>query len=262
LFLDKNSDEFTWRTSNLTGVSRDIIEHKLEVNPSARPKEHMLHKMSDEKITAVKAEVQRLLDASFIREVYYPSWLANVVMVKKKNDKWRMCTDFIDLNKCCLKDDFLLTRIDKIVDSVAGCEIMALLDCFSGYHQIWFREEDQEKMSFIMPFGTYYYLRMPEGLKNVGPTFCRMTKVILKEQLETSVFSYVDDIVVASRKKKTQLQDFAKTFATMRKAQLKLNPEKCVFGVSRGKVLGCLVSVKGMEANPDKIKAIVCMKPL
>jgi hypothetical protein len=262
LFLDKNSDVFTWRTSNLTGVSRDIIEHKLEVNPSARPKEHRLRKMSDEKITTVKAEVQRLLDASFIREVYYPSWLTNVVMVKKKNGKWRMCTDFIDLNKFCLKDDFLLTRIDKIVDSVAGCEIMALLDCFSGYHQIWFQEEDQEKMSFIMPFGTYYYLRMPEGLKNAGPTFCWMTKVILKEQLETSVFSYVDDIVVASRKKKTQLQDFAKTFATMRKAQLKLNPEKCVFGVSRGKVLGCLVSVKGMEANPDKIKAIVCMKPL
>jgi hypothetical protein len=86
-FLDKNSDIFSWRTSDITGVSRDIIEHKLEVNPSARPRKQRLHKMLDEKIIAAKVVVQRLLDAGFIREVYYPSWLADVVMVKKKNGK-------------------------------------------------------------------------------------------------------------------------------------------------------------------------------
>jgi hypothetical protein len=182
-------------------------------------------------------------------------------MVKKKNGKWRMCTYFTDLNKSYLKDDFPLTRIDKVVDYAAGCETMALLDCFSGYHQIWLREEDREKTSFITTFGTYCYLRMPEGLKNPGSTFCRMMKVILREQLERNVFAYVDDIVVARKKKGTQLQDLAETFTNMRRAQLKLNPEKCVFGVSRDKVLGCLVSVKGIEANPYKIKAIVCMKP-
>jgi hypothetical protein len=204
-FLNKNNDVFTWRTSDLMGVSRDIIEHKLEVNPSARPRTQRLRKMSDEKVTAAKAVVQRLLDARFIPQVYYLSWLAKVVMAKKKNDKWRMCTDFTNLNKCCTKDDFPQTRIDKVVDSAAGCEIMALLDCFLGYHQIWLQEEDQEKTSFITPFGTYCYHRMPEGLKNAGPTFCRMTKVILKEQMEMNVFAYVDDIVVASRKKETQL---------------------------------------------------------
>jgi hypothetical protein len=152
--------------------------------------------------------------------------------------------------------------IDKVVESIAGCKIMALLDCFSRYHQIWLRKEDEEKTSFITPFGTYWYLRMLEGLKNAGLTFCRMTKAILKEQMEIHVFTYVDDIVVASRKKETQLLDLAETFANMHRAQLKLNSEKCVFGVSRGKVLGCLVSVKGIEANPDKINAIVHMKPL
>jgi hypothetical protein len=135
-FLDKNSNVFAWRTSDLTGVSRDIIEHKLEVDHSARPKKQRPCKMSDEKVVAAKMEVQRLLDAGFIREVYYPSWLANIVMVKKKNGKWRMCTYFTDLNKCCPKDNFPLTRIDKVVDSTAGCEVMTLLDCFSGYHQI------------------------------------------------------------------------------------------------------------------------------
>jgi hypothetical protein len=130
-----------------------------------------------------------------------------------------MCTDFTNLNKCCLKDDFPLTRIDKVVDSATGCEVMALLDYFSGYHQIWHRGKDQEKTSFITPLHTYCYLRMPDGLKNVGPTFCRMMKVILKEEMEMNVFAYVDDIVVASRKKETQLQDLAETFVNMQKAQ-------------------------------------------
>jgi hypothetical protein len=97
-FMDKNSEVFAWRTSDLMGVSRDIIEHKLQVNPSTKPRKQKLCKMSDEKVAVAKAEVQRLLDAGFIHEVLYPSWLANVVMVKKKNGRWRMCTDFTDLN--------------------------------------------------------------------------------------------------------------------------------------------------------------------
>jgi hypothetical protein len=88
--LDKNNAIFTWATSDLIGASRNIIEHKLYVNPSAKPKEQKLRKMSDEKIAAAKAEVQRLLDTGFIREVEYPTWLANVGMVKKKNGKWQI----------------------------------------------------------------------------------------------------------------------------------------------------------------------------
>jgi hypothetical protein len=93
--------------------------------------------MSDENGAAAKAELLRLLDVGFIREVLYPNWLANVIMVKKKNGKWRMCMDFTNINKCCLKDDFLLLRIDKVVDSITGCKTMALLGCFFGYYQIW-----------------------------------------------------------------------------------------------------------------------------
>jgi hypothetical protein len=103
---------------------------------------------------------------------------------------------------------------------------------------------------------------MPEGLKNAGPTFCGMTKAILKEQMERNVFAYVDDIVAASRKKETRIQDLVETSSNMCRAQLKLNPKKCVFDVQMGRVLGCLVSVKGIEANLDKINAIVHMKPL
>jgi hypothetical protein len=106
----------------------------------------------EERVEAVKVKVQRLLDAGFIREVRYPQWLANIMMLRKKNGKWRMCTDFTDLNKCYPKDDFPLARIDQIIDSTAGCDTMAVLDYILGYHQMWPLREDDEKTSFITPF--------------------------------------------------------------------------------------------------------------
>jgi hypothetical protein len=136
------------------GVSRDVMEHQLQVNPSAKPKKQKLQKMSNEKAEASRAEVQRLLDVGFIREVTYSQWLANVVMVRKRNGKWQMCTDFTNLNKCFPKDNFPLTRINKMVNFIAGCDMMVLLDCFSRYHQIWIRREDEEKTTFITPFDT------------------------------------------------------------------------------------------------------------
>jgi hypothetical protein len=138
---------------------------------------------------------------------------------------------------------------------------MALLDYFSGYHQIWLRKEDKKKTSFITPFGTYCYMRMPEGLRNAVPTFSRITKTALEDQVGRNVFSYVDDIVVASKKRALYISDLTETFTNMREVKLKLNPEKCIFRVTFGRVLGCLVSTKGIEASPDKIKAILQMQP-
>jgi hypothetical protein len=100
-------------------------------------------------------------------------------MVKKANGKWRMCIDFTDLNKACPKDEFPLPIIDSLVDVTASSELMSLLDCYSGYHQIWMKKEDEPKTSFITPSGTYCYLRMPEGLKNAGGSFIRMTAKVL-----------------------------------------------------------------------------------
>jgi hypothetical protein len=136
----------------------------------------------------------------------------------------------MDLNKCYPKDDSPLARIDKIVDSTAGCEMMALLDCFYGYHQIWLRKEDEEKTSFITPFGMYCYPKMPEGLHNKGVAFCKMTKATLKDQVARNIISYVDDIVVASKKKTSYISNLAETFTNIHKARLKLNPEKCIVG--------------------------------
>jgi ribonuclease HI len=123
------------------------------------------------------------------------------------------------------------------------------------------KEEDKASTSFITPFGTYCFLRMPEGLKNAGSTFSRLTKSVLESQVGRNIFTYMDDIVIASRNKEDHLDDLTDTFANMRYARLRLNPEKCVFGVRQGKILGYLVSHRGIEANPTKIQAIINMTP-
>jgi hypothetical protein len=164
-FLFNNKDVFAWTTNDLCGVNRDVIEHSLNVDPSFKPRKQRLQKISEDKAEGARNEVKRLLSAGVIREVTYPEWLANTVMVKKANGKWRMCIDFTYLNKACPKDEFALPIIDSLVDAAASSELMSLLDCYSGYHQIWMKNEDEPKTSFITPSGTYCYLRMPEGLK-------------------------------------------------------------------------------------------------
>jgi hypothetical protein len=260
-FLFNNKDVFVWTANDLYGVNRDVIEHSLNVDPSFRTRKQKLQKMSDDKVEGARNEVKRLLSAGVIREVTYPEWLANTVMVKKANGKWRMWIGFTDLNKACLKDEFPLPRIDSLVDAASSSEQMSLLDCYLGYHQIWMKKEDEPKTSFITPSGAYCYLRMPEGLKNSRGSFSRMTAKVLHSQIGRNVLTYVDDIIVKSTKLEKHVVDLQETFANFRQAGLKLNPEKCVFRVKKGKFLGCLVSIKDIEANPRKIEAILRMEP-
>jgi hypothetical protein len=129
-------------------------------------------------------------------------------MVKKSNGKWRMCTNFTNLNKACPKDEFLLPRIDSLIDTIATLELMSLLDCYSGYHQIWMEKEDEPKTSFITPSGTYCYLWMVEGLKNDGGSLSRMTTKVLSTQIGRNMLTYIDDIIVRSMKHENHISDF------------------------------------------------------
>jgi hypothetical protein len=139
-FLFNNKDVFVWSANDLYGVNRDVIEHSLNVDPAIRSRRQKLRKMSEDKAEGARNEVKRLLSAGVIREVTYPELLANTVMVKKANGKWRMCIGFTDLNKVCPKDEFPLPRIDFLVDATATSELMRLLDCYLGYHQIWMKK--------------------------------------------------------------------------------------------------------------------------
>jgi hypothetical protein len=169
--------------------------------------------------------------------------------------------DFISLNKACPKDPYPLPRIDQIVDSTAGYDLLCFLDAFSGYHQIKMAREDEEKTAFITPYGVYYYVCMPFGLKNAGATFQRLMRKALGAQMGRNAEAYVDDIVIKTRESHTFIEDLEETFANPRKVNIKLNPTKCAFGVPSGKLLGFLVSHRGIEANPDKAKAIEEMRP-
>ena len=106
--------------------------------------------------------------------MYYPDWLANVVMVKKANRKWRIYVDFTNLNRSCLKDNYPLPQIDSLVDSTARHQLLGFMDTFSGYNQIKLNEANQEKTSFVTSQGLFYYKVMPFGFKNVGATYQRL----------------------------------------------------------------------------------------
>ena len=189
----------------------------------------------------------------FIREVYYPDWLANMVMVRKANGKWRMCVDFTDLNKAGTKDSYPLPRIDWLVDSKTGHKLLSFMDAFSGYNQIRMDETDQEKTSFVTSQGLFCYKVMPFRLKNAGATYQRLVNHMFRPRIGRNVEVHVDDVLMKNQNEEIHLDNLQETFDTLWQYNMKLNPSKCAFGVSSGKFLGFMVLHRGIEANPDKI---------
>jgi hypothetical protein len=245
----------------MPGVPRELVEHKLKVYPQARPIRQKLCRFTPDKREAIRAELARLVAAGFIREVLHPEWLANHVLVLKRNKvDWRMCVDYTDLNKHCPKDPFGLPRIDQVVDSTAGCSMLSFLDCYSGYHQIILAKEDEEKTAFIAPFGAFCYISMSFGLKNARATSQRAIQTCLADHWGKRVEAYVDDVVIKTENSENFIEDLQLVFNSLRRYRWKLSLEKCVFGVPAGKLLGFIVSHRGIEANPKKIEAIMRME--
>jgi hypothetical protein len=170
-----------------------------------------------------------------------------------------VCVDYTSLNKNCPKDPFPLPRIDQIIDSTARCARLSFLDAYSSYNQIKLKKEDEEKTAFITPYDMFCYQVMPFGLKNAGATYQQMMQNSLRSQIGRNIQVYIDDVVNTIRKGKSLISDLAKTFDNLNRYKFKLNPTKCSFGVSAGQLLGFLVSARGIEANPEKIQAILTM---
>ena len=203
----------------------------------------------------------RLKQARAIKGVFYPEWLANTVVVKKKNGKWRVCVDFTDLNKACPKDPFPMPKIDKLVDATVGHPRMSFLDAFQGYHQIPLALDDQEKTAFVTPIGNYYYKVMPFSLKNVGSIYQRMMTRMFELQLGKNIEIYIDDMVVKSKAVSEHVGDLRDIFEILRKHKLHLNASKCSFDVGSGKFLGYMVTHLGIKVNSDQVKAINSLQP-
>jgi len=145
------------------------------MDPQVQPVHQRRRNFNEERRLVIRKETKKLLDVGHIREIQYPEWLANVVLVKKANGKWRMCVDFTDLNKACSKDSYPLSSIDALVDNASGCKLLSFLDAFSGYNQIRMHPRDKCKMAFMTELSYYCYKVMPFGLKNAGATYQRLT---------------------------------------------------------------------------------------
>jgi hypothetical protein len=221
-----------------------------------------MRRFGDEKRRAIAKEISKLLKAGFMKEVIHMKWVANPMLVPNKNTKvLRMCVDYTGLNKACPKDPFPLPRIDQVINSTVGSELLCFLYAYSGYHQIKMKESDQLATSFITPYGTYCYITMPFGLKNAGATYqCTMQKC-LADQIGRNIHAYVDGIAVMSKKQDGLIADLQETFNNLRKYNMMLNPMKCVFGVLAGQLLGFIISHRGIEVNSEKIKAILDISP-
>jgi hypothetical protein len=171
-----------------------------------------------------------------------------------------MCIDYTDLNKACKKDPFNQPQIDQVMDYTTSCSLLSFLDCYSGYHQIPLKKEDQIKTSFITLFSDLYYTMMLFGLKSVGATYQRGMQWCLHTQLGCNAKAYVDDVVVKTREDDGLISDLAETFDNLRKFKMKLNLEKCIFGVPSRKLHGYMVSRCGIDPNLEKVSAIMKMK--
>jgi hypothetical protein len=168
----------------MPGVPRELVEHALNVDPKAKLVKQPLRQFDKPKRKAIAAELHRLENAGFIREIKASTWVSNPVIFPKKNtDVQRVCVDYTSLNKHCSKDPFPLPRIDQIIDSTAGCARLSFLDTYSGYNQIKLKKEDEEKIAFITPYGIFCYQVMPFSLKNAGATYQRMMQNCLGSQI-------------------------------------------------------------------------------
>ena len=259
--LIEYKDVFAWSYDDTPGLSTDLVVHKLPTYPDFSPVQQKQRKFKTDMSDKIKEEIMKQLNANVVRVAQYTTWLANVVPVPKKDGKIRVCVDYRDLNKASPKDNFPLPNIHILVDNCAKHEIQSFVDCYAGYHQILMDETDAEKTAFTTPWGTYCYRVMPFGLKNAGATYMRAMTTIFHDMMHKEVEVYVDDVIIKSKTQVDHVYDLRKFFERLRKYNLKLNPAKCAFGVPSGKLLGFIISRRGIELDPAKVKSIRELPP-
>nr|GEX06374.1 reverse transcriptase domain-containing protein [Tanacetum cinerariifolium] len=174
-------------------------------------------------------------------------------------ENWRMCVDFKDLNKACLKDGYPLLKIDWKVESLYGYPFKCFLDAYKGYHQIKMAKEDEEKTSFTTSHGLFCYSKMSFGLKNARATYQRLVDKAFQKQIGRNLEVYVDDLVIKSCTKEEVIRDIEETFKTLKEINMKLNPKKCTFRMREGTFLGYKVNPNGLKVCPDKVEAVLSL---
>ena len=212
--------------------------------------------MKSEIILEIKEEVEKQLKASFLTAIAYSNWVANIVPMPKNDRKVCICVDYRDLNQASPKNNFPLPHIDTLVDNTATNRFFSFMNGFSSYNQIKMVKEDKAKIAFTIHWGTYAYDVMPFGLKNTGATYQRAMVTLFHDMMHKEIEVYVGDMIAKFCIAKDQLVDLRKLFKRLIKYKLRLNPNKCVFGASSGKLLSFIVSQRGIKVDPAKVQAI------
>jgi hypothetical protein len=191
-------DIFAWSYEDLKVFDTEIIHHKIPLKPGSKPIRKKSRQCNPLLLPIIEKELKRLLESKIIVPLRYSEWVANLVPVRKKNREIRLCVDFRNLNRCSLKDNYPLTKMDHISQRVVGAKRIYMLDGYLGYNQISLVEEDKKKTSFTTPWGTFMYEKMPFGLMNAGATFQRAMDISFIGKNNRFVVIYLNDIIVFS----------------------------------------------------------------
>jgi hypothetical protein len=253
-------DIFAWSYEEMLGIDPAIVIHEIKTYLGAKPVWQCLRPVHPHKEAAIKLEVEKLLKAGFIYPVALTEWVSNPIPIDKKGGSIRVCVDYRDINKACPKENFPTPFVDQIVDDCAGSEIFSLMDGFSGYNQINIAPEDQHKMSFICPWGTFAYRKLPFDLKNAGAMFQRAMSYAF-HNIKHIVQPYFDDLPAHSLRRDDHPNHLQVIFVRCRFYSIRLNPHKCVFCVESGHLLGFIVSRHGIRVDPIKVEAILNLPP-
>ena len=253
--VDEFSDTFVWSYDELKGIPREMVEHRIPLIPGARPIRQNERRMNPQLQLLVKAELERLLKARFIKPVEITYWVSPMVLVKKKNGKLRVCVDYRKLNACTQKDHFPLPFITLLLEEVGGHVRYTFMDGYAGYNQIFIALQDIHKTAFTILWGTFVWVVMPFGLCNASATYQRLVMCIFPDLLYKSMTVFVDDFSIQSSAS-SHLECVREALIRCRKMQLALNPDMIFLGVQKGVLLGYVVSEKGREPDPEKIAII------
>jgi hypothetical protein len=211
--LKEYKDCFAWDYSEMPGLDRSIVENRLPIKPGYKPYKQPPRKIyKDEVLADVKKEIERLIEANFIRPCRYAEWISNIGLVYKKNGKMRVCIDFRDLNRATPMDGYPMPVADLLVDAVAGHKVISFMDGNAGHNQIFMAVEDVAKTAFRCPghIRLFEWIVMTFGLKNASATYQIAMNYIFHELIGKIVEIYIDDVVIKSLDHESHLADVRK----------------------------------------------------
>jgi hypothetical protein len=256
-------DCFAWSYQEMSGLSHDLVDHRLPIKAGFRPFKQDARRYNPLMYDWIKEEVDRLLKANFIRPCRYAEWISNLVPVEKKGSgKIRVCIVFRNLNRATAKDEYPMPIVDVLINDALGHKDLSFLDGNAGYNQFFTTEKDMYKTAFRCPgfIGLFEWVVMTFELKNAGATYQRAMNLIFYELLGIIIEVYIDDIVIKSASLDSHLADLHLAFEKIRQYGLKMNPVKCVFGVSAAKFLGFIIHEYGIEIDPKRVEAMKKLK--